>query len=86
MALPRALVPASSRSLTRPTAMTALLPARALPVAARVATLTLATLAAEHLVRAAANRALASLGRAGADRAVRVVVTEVTVVEHFHRD
>jgi len=86
MAAPRALVPASSRWLTRPTTPLALLPARALPLAAHAVTVTLIGLAAEHLIRAAANHALVSLGRARSQQAVRAVVTEITVVERFRRD
>ncbi len=86
MAIPRALVPTSPRSLARPSVAAGLLPARILPLATSVATVTLVGLAAEHLLRGAANRALASVGRGGANRAVRAVVTEITVVERFRRD
>jgi hypothetical protein len=86
MAIPRALVSTSPRSLARPSVTAALLPARILPLATSVATVALVGLAAEHLLRGAANRALASFGRGNASRAVRAVVTEITVVERFRRD
>ncbi len=85
MALPRSLVSDSPRPLARPAATAALLPARILPLAARVATVTLVGFATEHLLRAAANHALASFGRRVPSRAVHAVVTEVTVVERFRR-
>lgn len=85
MALPRTLVPAPSRLPARLPSPMALFPARALPVATRVATLALAGLAAEHLLRLAANRAIESVGRGATDRSVKAVVTEITVVERFRR-
>lgn len=86
MALPRTLVPAPSRLPARLSSPMALLPARALPLATRVATVALAGLAAEHLLRLAANRAIDSFGRGAADRTVKAIVTEITVVERFRRD